>query len=413
MLKEDRNMSNYVRKLIPFESCDIPAIQSWLEDMAKQGLFYRSCGFIFARFAKGSPKAVRYRLDFCDVVAGELPAEKAELYELSSWQVVGELKNDLVVLSTEDPDAPEIFSDHRHLIKPLKSLAKKHTAYWILFLFMFLFSRVAAPINAIIMKKDGFIDAVLQIGTGYYILLCIMAVLLLLEFILHFRSCRHLKKLIKGIEKGGELPSGEKYKLKSKIGAVLIPLSIPLIILWLIHLAIPMGVTSYKPSNDVSGLPFPTMQEINAAEYEYYAENIEKVKGSIAYISKKSDLLAPVEIEFTQDSSAFEHITGKREKTFRYDVQYREMRREEDAVNTFNKYLHLLEKDSFAEIVDTLDLSRDGIEMKLIVKNYKDGESDKVQHLIARYENRFIRVLYSGDSNLSEYAELYIAYLKA
>ena len=278
---------------------------------------------------------------------------------------------------------------------------------------MFLFSRVAAPINAIIMKKDGFIDAVLQIGTGYYILLCIMAVLLLLEFILHFRSCRHLKKLIKEIEKAGELPSGEKYKLKSKIGAVLIPLSIPLIILWLIHLAIPMGVTSYKPSNDVSGLPFPTMQEINAAEYEYYAENIEKVKGSIAYISKKSDLLAPVEIEFTQDSSAFEHITGKREKTFRYDVQYREMRREEDAVNTFNKYLHLLEKDSFAEIVDTLDLSRDGIEMKLIVKNYKDGESDKVQHLIARYESRFIRVLYSGDSNLSDYAELYIAYLKA
>ena len=49
-------MSNYIRKLIPFESCDIPAIQSWLEDMAKQGLFYRSCGFIFARFAKGSPK---------------------------------------------------------------------------------------------------------------------------------------------------------------------------------------------------------------------------------------------------------------------------------------------------------------------------------------------------------------------
>ena len=73
----------------------------------------------------------------------------------------------------------------------------------------------------------------------------------------------------------------------------------------------------------------------------------------------------------------------------------------------------LKEDRNMSNIVDTLDLSRDGIEMKLIVKNYKDGESDKVQHLIARYENRFIRVLYSGDSNLSEYAELYIAYLKA
>lgn len=27
-------MSNFVKRLIPFESCDIPAIQSWLEDMA-------------------------------------------------------------------------------------------------------------------------------------------------------------------------------------------------------------------------------------------------------------------------------------------------------------------------------------------------------------------------------------------
>ncbi len=33
-------MSNFVKRLIPFESCDIPAIQSWVEDMAAQGLFY-------------------------------------------------------------------------------------------------------------------------------------------------------------------------------------------------------------------------------------------------------------------------------------------------------------------------------------------------------------------------------------
>ncbi len=34
-------MSKFVKKLIPFESCDIPAIQSWLEDMAEQGLLCR------------------------------------------------------------------------------------------------------------------------------------------------------------------------------------------------------------------------------------------------------------------------------------------------------------------------------------------------------------------------------------
>ena len=148
-------MSNFVKRLIPFESCDIPAIQSWLEDMAAQGLFYVDCGFFCARFERGSLKKQRYRLDFCDVSLGKIPEEKAEIYERGSWRVVGELKNDLVVLTTDDPDAPEIFSEPEHPIKPLKRLAKKHTAY--------------------------------------YFLLCLMAVLLLLEFVMHLRSCRHLK----------------------------------------------------------------------------------------------------------------------------------------------------------------------------------------------------------------------------
>lgn len=73
-------MSKFVKKLIPFESCDIPAIQSWLEDMAAQGLFYVDCGFFCARFEKGEPKKLRYRLDFCDVSLGKIPEEKEELY---------------------------------------------------------------------------------------------------------------------------------------------------------------------------------------------------------------------------------------------------------------------------------------------------------------------------------------------
>ena len=69
-------MSKFVRRVIPFESCDIPAIQSWLEDMAKKGLLFRECGVFFARFEKAEPRNVRYRLDFCDVAACDIPEEK-------------------------------------------------------------------------------------------------------------------------------------------------------------------------------------------------------------------------------------------------------------------------------------------------------------------------------------------------
>ena len=34
-------MSKYVRRIIPFGSGDIPAVQHWLEDMAEKGLFFK------------------------------------------------------------------------------------------------------------------------------------------------------------------------------------------------------------------------------------------------------------------------------------------------------------------------------------------------------------------------------------
>lgn len=434
-------MSKFVKKLIPFESCDIPAIQSWLEDMAEQGLFYVDCGFFCARFERGEPKKLRYRLDFCDVSLGKIPEEKAELYERSSWRVVGELKNDLIVLTTDDPDAPEIFSEPEHLIAPLKRLAKKHTAYWILFLIMFLLSRVGSPFMYTMLGVGTFIDGVLDIGTAYYILLLLMAVLLLLEFIVHLRRCRHLKKLIKQIERGGELPTGERYKAKSKIGAVLIPLTIPVIALWFVHLAVPMGVTSLHGTNDLSGLPFPTMQEINTDEYNYYADGVKKVQGSLADISERHDLLAPTVIELSQDCYSFEDFTNKGENSFEYNVRYYEMRFEKDAKEAVDRIIYDYEHfdaedyhrraralaksisenfkeyevgyDGYTPTYYIRNLSRDGVEIKLVNEKYGYGENDTRQHLIMRLGSKYINVSYSGSSDLGEYTELYIAKLKA
>ena len=72
---------------------------------------------------------MRYRLDFCDVVACDIPEEKKELYERSGWNVVGDFKNDCVVICTENPDAPEIYTDCELLVKPLKNIMLKYRIY--------------------------------------------------------------------------------------------------------------------------------------------------------------------------------------------------------------------------------------------------------------------------------------------
>ena len=269
-----------------------------------------------------------------------------------------------------------------------------------------------------------------------------MAVLLLLEFIVHLRSCRHLKKLIKQIERGGELPTGERYIAKSKIGAVLIPLTIPVIVLWFVHLAVPMGVTSLHGTNDLSGLPFPTMQEINTDEYNYYVEGLKKLDGAgLADISERHDLLAPTIIEFSQDSSWFENLTGKGENSFEYNVRYYEMRFEKDAKEAVDRMIYDYERfdaedyhqraralaesisenfeeyeisyDGYTPTYDIRDLSRDGVEIKLVDEKYGNDEDDTRQHLIMRFGCKYIAVSYSGSSDLGEYTDLYIAKLKA
>ena len=59
--------------------------------------------------------------------------EKKELYERSGWHVVGDYNSDLVVVCTDDPDAPEIYTDPELLVKPLKKISSKLLASWLIF----------------------------------------------------------------------------------------------------------------------------------------------------------------------------------------------------------------------------------------------------------------------------------------
>lgn len=439
MRKERWTVSKIVKKLIPFESSDIPAIQRWLEDMALKGLFYKDCGFFCARFEKAEPKKMRYRLDFCNVVAGQIPEEKKEMYERSSWQVVDEFKNDLVVLSSDNPEAPEIYSDHSHLVKPLKSLAKKHTAYSVLFLVMFLLSRIGEPINASLNDSYSVVSALINFGTGYYILICLMAILLLFEFALHLRRCRHLKKLIKGIERGGELPTGEKYKAKSLIGAVLIPLSIPIIVLWAVHLVIPMGVEKYKPLDDLSAIPFPTLAEINADDIETLKSmRADYQSASYGDYYTDTDLLAPKIVKLSQSTDFYDEKGGiYQDNRFGYHVFYYETASpqfaEDMLVSELESYVefdaeeakksveeirqYIIEHFEEYELNDNAipsytveGISQDEVTIYLVTATYTDDDSTEI--MLMQYENKYMLVSYSRAGYLEKNLNLYIDSIK-
>ena len=414
-------MSKYIKRMIPFESSDIPAIQKWLEDMAMQGLFYKGCGMFCAEFEKGEPRQTRYRLDFCDVVACDIPEEKKEMYEKNGWQVAGEFKSDLIVLCTDDPEAPEIYTEHSHLVKPLKKLARKHMAYWIAFLLMFLYTRIGYPLEVLISGKGSVVSSLIEIGTLKYALFLAMALLLLVEFIVQFKRWRHLKKLIKNIERGGELPQGESYRKRARVGAALIPLRIPLIVLWAIHIVMPINGLGDAIDPSTTSLPVPA--EI-AAEIQSKPELDNR--WSEAY--ERSDLLCPriIRTDYTDDtgsqlleydvefydmrceSFAKEFVEGEIDETVNYDRLEYKLRME--AISANDKFDY--QWDGFMPEYTLTELEKDDAEIHHITEKYGEPENCVRQIMYIRLGNRLVRVWYQGPDDQTDYIDMYIDYLK-
>ena len=415
-------MSKYVKRVIPFESSDIPAIQKWLEDMAQQGLFYSGCGIFCAKFEKGEPRQTRYRLDFCDVVACDIPDEKKEMYEKNGWQVVGEFKSDLIVLRTDDPEAPEIYTEHSHLVKPLKKLARKHMAYWIAFLLMFLNTRIGYPLDVLFDGKGSVVSALIEIGTLKYALFLVIALLLLVESIVQFKRWRHLKKLIKIIERGGELPQGENYRKRARVGAVLIPLRIPLIVLWAIHIAMPICAQDRVIDPSTVSLPIPTEIATNMQQPEPEVDR----KWFGAY--ERSDLLSPriIRVDYgdTLGSQLLEYhvdyyemrceyfakelVEGETSETVNYDRLEYKLRME--AISANDKFDY--QWDGFMPEYTLTELEKDDAEIHHITEKYGEPENCVRQIMYIRLGNRLVRVWYQGPDDQTDYIDMYIDYLK-
>lgn len=103
-------------KLLPYYLIQIDAIESWLDDQAKKGLFLTE----FARpgvmhFEKGEPRTVRYRIDVKRDIGTYGEKERIADYQEFGWKYVCELAADMDVYRCDDPDAPELNTDEEML----------------------------------------------------------------------------------------------------------------------------------------------------------------------------------------------------------------------------------------------------------------------------------------------------------
>ena len=132
-------MVKYVHRICPCSPCDVEGIQSWLEDMAAEGLFLAEDGVFCGVFSfeRKSPRKVKYRLDvaqkrkprFLDS-GDELTDEELELYRSMGWEYLLRY-GDFRVYRSTDRNAPELNTESETHAITIGLLKKKHRgALW-------------------------------------------------------------------------------------------------------------------------------------------------------------------------------------------------------------------------------------------------------------------------------------------
>lgn len=406
-------MSKFVKRVIPFESCDIPAIQNWLEDMAEKGLFFKECGMFFAKFEKGEPKDMRYRLDFCDVVACDIPEEKKELYERSGWNVVGDFKNDCVVICTDDPDAPEIYTDCELLAKPLKSIISKYRIYLAALCVMLLtaLAHCGLPNAVRVIHFLGYIPK------PFFAAVLILLALLIGEII--FRAARliKLKAMARRIKNGADIPNGEKGGFSRAVGKVLIPLAIPITVAWAAFVLLPDNAAdSDAEITDFSALPFPTCEDLGwkCDEQRSSAYGSDSVDSTIVnkryFLSQNGDVNFRTEyVDMNSEHAAKLLSEDKIERLKQYD---------ETSYNTAMQRRYELERDGY-EINDApeermlYEYDADGAHVFYLRADHRGMDFHR-QYIIIRYKSIYIEVsCESTDRYLGDLIPQYIDLLKS
>ena len=406
-------MSKFVKRVIPFESCDIPAIQSWLEDMAEKGLFFKECGVFFAKFEKGEPKDMRYRLDFCDVVACDIPEEKKELYERSGWNVVGDFKNDCVVICTENPDAPEIYTDCELLVKPLKNIMLKYRIYVAALCVMLL----TALVHCGLPDSVGVIRFLCNITTPYLAAALVLIVLLAAEIIFGTARLIKLKAIAKRIKNGADIPNGEKGGFSRAVGKVLIPLAIPITVAWAAFMLLPdSAADSDAEITDFSALPFPTCEDLGwkCDEQRSSAYGSDSVDSPIVnkryFLSQNGDVNFQTEyVDMNSEHAAKLLSEDKIERLKQYD---------EASYNTAMQRRYELERDGY-EINDApeermlYEYDADGAHVFYLRADHRGMDFHR-QYIIIRYKSIYIEVsCESTDRYLDDLIPQYIDLLKS
>lgn len=167
-----------VRRLAPCPPYDVEACESWLQDMARQGLILELWGRLDVRFRREAPRPVRYRLTAARLKGnvlfsppGSPDAGEEALYEEAGWHFVCR-QNEFYIYACDDPAAPELHTD-----PAVQALSLKMACRSAVFSFV-CWAIVIALRSSELFSGDGFLNLVEYPLTALVFAFCYLSLML-------------------------------------------------------------------------------------------------------------------------------------------------------------------------------------------------------------------------------------------
>ncbi len=295
--KEGRN----VYRLAPCPAYDVEGTESWLTDMAREGLILAEDGIFagIAVFKQGAPQHVKYRLEASQKNTGmwsddggEPDKEAVALSEKYGWAYIAK-RGDFYIYRSNSPGARELNTDPEVHAIALNTVRKRqYAAAFQAFLWLIIYPIVA-------MRGELLLTAI-RAQTWYFMF---GALLLLWLFAGSLAKAVHLGRLRKKLQIDGVLDHAKNWRKRMARHYVKNGLRIVLIAVWLCILLSRWSVSALDedktPLADYRGdPPFATMADL-AGDGEYRLLRLIDDAGFNA-VKEWSDWLAPYNIDWAE-----------------------------------------------------------------------------------------------------------------
>lgn len=377
-------------RMVPYDSIEFYAIESWLTEQAEKGWQLKAFHGNFAVFERSTPRSTRFCLDTLSAEKYTVEQELRETAASQGWEYLSDFAwHSYSVYRSDEPDAVPFHSDlsvrqaamHKRMVFMLVGLAA---------LAMIIVHQFVRP-DGLIAVLRGSAGADIYLGDGLIRLLC-AALLFLFWVVFAFFSIGAFVRARRDLQQG-KATEHSSAALQIFLRLFLTACVFVVIVLLIIGRQYRYGQSQFRPLPDQASLRVPLWQTIDAEEYQRAQEGRPNESAFDDFMVLRHSPFAEeiVSVRQAGDYHSKNVSTGVMDSF--YDADDCVMRSERYAEKAF---AHLAHENDCTQL-----LSPNGFD------DAAWGNDNNAQTLVLRKGCNVVQVYYNGAVDLREYLDLF------